>query len=266
MNRQKYDDEKRYYVYGLYDPADDYPFYIGKGSGHRRKVHFMSSCNEHNPHKDNKISKIKREDRDPYSQIIYDKLAEAKAYDKEYILIHFLDAQPDCSLTNIDYTWGAGCGSGKNHPMYGKTRNHSKKARKKMSKAHSGKDISRQARINRSNLSKQEIGEIKWIWNNTTNTSESIARRYETTHGTVTKLGNGKHLDWISPVKPNSLKGLVKSERHLSSKDVSEIKWFLSNTDLTHKEISNKYGVTRPQVTCINTGKSWDAIKPQQPK
>jgi predicted DNA-binding protein YlxM (UPF0122 family) len=43
----------------------------------------------------------------------------------------------------------------------------------------------------------------------------------------------------------------------LTESDVVEIKDLLSNTDLTHAEISERYGVTRSCISSINCGESW---------
>ncbi len=155
--RKNFSDENRFYVYGLYDPEKRLPFYIGKRNGERKNDHFYLSEEGSNLHKDRKIAKIKRQKREPYSEIIFDNLTELKAYDHEWALIHMLDVHPKVNLTNICYNWGTGVGSGENNPNYGKTlsdewkkkiskslegRTFSEETKKKMSESHKGKTLS----------------------------------------------------------------------------------------------------------------------------
>lgn len=145
-NREKLDDNEKYYVYGLYDPEKRLPFYVGKGTKYRKDYHFYKSIKGDNPHKENKIAKIKKKRREPYSKIIWDNLTEAKAYDREWALIHILNVSPGLNFTNLDYTWGCSGPSikGENHYAYGKTL--SKEHKRKISEANKGKTVSKEHR------------------------------------------------------------------------------------------------------------------------
>lgn len=47
----------------------------------------------------------------------------------------------------------------------------------------------------------------------------------------------------------------------LSLEDVKVIKQLLAEGDLTHEQIADKYGVTRPTISCIKSGKSWGWVE-----
>lgn len=238
MKRENLDDTEKYYVYGLYDPKTYLPFYVGKGSGSRKRHHLSwKSTNGNNPHKDNKIAKIKREGREPYSEIIWDKLKEAKAFDREWGLIHILDVCPNVSLTNIAYTWGHSGPKlkGENHPM--RKRGHTEEAKQKISEATSGENHP---------------------FYGCSHTEESIRKMSESSKGifpsekTREKMGKSR-------------RGQNNGNTKLEKQEAREIKWLAQKSDMTHKEIGNEYNVGRTTVTAINVERFWKYIEAKKP-
>lgn len=77
-----------YYVYGLIDPRNNQPFYIGKGKGYRWRIHLTETREKtDNLKKYNKIQKLLRKGY-RINHIKYEKnLTEVEAYDLEEILI-----------------------------------------------------------------------------------------------------------------------------------------------------------------------------------
>ena len=52
----------------------------------------------------------------------------------------------------------------------------------------------------------------------------------------------------------------------LDEKTAGEIKWLLQNSDLTQKEIAEKYGIYEGYVSTINTGRAWKHAEVIRPK
>lgn len=77
-----------YYVYGLINPADSQPFYIGKGSGNRAQTHLRKIPDTRNVYKENKIASIRKNGLEPEIHVYADNiLDEDLAYDMEEELI-----------------------------------------------------------------------------------------------------------------------------------------------------------------------------------
>lgn len=79
-------EEGTHYVYHLRDPADDYPFYVGKGKGDRMYRHVEDAKRNperKNKHKNRKILKVLREGREIEHVIVFetDSLQEANEYE-----------------------------------------------------------------------------------------------------------------------------------------------------------------------------------------
>lgn len=206
--------DNRFYVYGLFDPKDDFPFYIGKGTGKRRYIHFCASDKGYNPHKDRKIEKIQRQGREPYAEKLYDNLPEDEAYMREWCLINvFYDR-----LTNLQSDFGDGAASGKDHPNYGKTFTHTEETKQKISEKVSGENnpnygttLSEEHKeaflkdahgkgenANRSKLSRKEAEEVKWLALHSDKTQREIGEEYGVTRYTVCRIKlekNWKHIE-----------------------------------------------------------------------
>lgn len=239
--------EDNFYVYGLYKEGSSLPFYIGKGKGKRMYKHLCESVKGNNPHKDRKIEKLQRNGNPPEAKIIKDGLSEKKAYDLEYLLvnIHYED------LTNIEKSWGAGVGSetvsGKNNPMYGKTRNFSEETKEKMGKAFRGKTLSEK---HKQKISEAHEGKTH---------SEEVKKR-------LSEIHKGKTLSEEHKKKMSKAhEGEKSSSAKLTKEKASEIKWLALNSNKTQKEIGNKYGITKNSVSNIKLEKTWSHINAKKP-
>ena len=275
--REKLCNEKRFYVYGLYDPKNELPFYIGKGCSYRKTDHFTGSCKGNNTHKDRKIAKIKRQGREPYSKVIFDHLTEAKAYDREWAVIHMLDVHPTVTLTNINYSWGKGVGGGENAPWYGKERSEEtikKIVETKKHKIESGKIEPAKGEDLSNAHTKEEIAEIKWLAKNTNATYPLISEKYDTDPGTicdVKKENNWGHVDskkpdWYDYRKLQSMMHGRSGQGKITNEKAGEIKWLAHKSDMFQKEIGEKYGVSRTYVAKIKCEAIYESVKPLKPQ
>ena len=81
--------ETMYYVYVLIDPRTNVPFYVGKGNKDRVNRHYYnwSSVDKSNPHKANKIKKLKSLGYQPTYEIIFEHFNEELVFAKERELI-----------------------------------------------------------------------------------------------------------------------------------------------------------------------------------
>ena len=81
--------ETIYYVYVLLDPRNNQPFYVGKGNKDRVNRHYYnwSSVDKSNPHKSNKIKKLKLLGYQPTYEIVFESVDEQLVYAKEKELI-----------------------------------------------------------------------------------------------------------------------------------------------------------------------------------
>lgn len=230
--------KNKFYVYGLFEPLDnnelDNCFYIGKGCGSRLDSHFwdcfLDESNNivNNPHKVRKIKKLKRNNKKPYSKKIFTNLSEGEALRKEKVLIEEIGLN---NLVNINEGGKKGAGSGRdNHfygvtgedhpaygiirkgeenPMYGKR--HSESTREKMSKKKRGKnhpfygkERSREFKEKVGKLSRREIGEIKWLAQNSNKTQKQISSNYNICRVTVSDIKREKIWKSVEPLEPTN--------------------------------------------------------------
>ena len=78
-----------YYVYGLYDPITNDPFYMGKGSGERAYSH-LKVADPINVLKRAKIESLEKDGLTPIIQILHEGLSDSDAYklETQYIKMH----------------------------------------------------------------------------------------------------------------------------------------------------------------------------------
>ncbi|MEO5348925.1 MAG: NUMOD3 domain-containing DNA-binding protein [Magnetococcus sp. YQC-3] len=80
-----------FYVYGIFRPGEDLPFYIGKGSSTSRRAFRTTrkyGC-KGNPYKLNIINKIIFNGGTPVTKLLFENLSESEAFEKEKELIKF---------------------------------------------------------------------------------------------------------------------------------------------------------------------------------
>jgi hypothetical protein len=79
---------KQYYVYILYDPFTEKPFYVGKGSGDRMKSHWLpGTLSQETNMKSNKIRQILAKNLEPIAKQVFISESEEECFTKEIELI-----------------------------------------------------------------------------------------------------------------------------------------------------------------------------------
>lgn len=261
---------KRHYVYGLFfeDEDDNVCFYIGKGCGNRKDKHFYPSASQCNPHKSNKIAKLRSKGMEPFSKVLKDGLSEDEAFALEQALLNRDDVFN--ALTNISRN-ATGFPSGENHPMkrseYAKKVSASLKG-KTLSKTHKdaiseslkGRIISDEHRrkisdsLKGNTLSKEAKRKISEANSGRKHTKEARRKISEGLKGRpVSKETRLKLSEKISGPDHHNAKLCVK--------DVREIRWLLSNTKLTQKKIAQHYSVTAAAIRSIKSGRTWSSYE-----
>lgn len=94
---------KKYYVYGLLDPRNNEYFYIGKGKGNRHVSHFTNRDFDQNTLKNQRITEIENDFKNPKAEILFADLDEETAYEIEAIIIFKLGRKilSEGTLTNL---------------------------------------------------------------------------------------------------------------------------------------------------------------------
>lgn len=258
-------------------PKTNFRFTLAKDV-HIEKPATLQTCKGNNTHKGRKIAKIKREGRNPYSDIVFDNLTEAKAYDREWALIHMLDVHSKVNLTNINHSWGKGVGGGENAPWYGKERSEEtikKAVETKKRKIESGEiKPAKGEEMPFATHTKEDIAEIKWLAKNTNATYPLIAKKYNTDPGTicdVKKENNWSHVepkkpDWYDYRKLQSIMHGRGGQGKITNEKAGEIKWLAHKSDMFQKEIGEKYGVSRTYVAKIKCEAIYESVKPLEPQ
>lgn len=244
----------RFYVYGLFykKSKKEICFYIGKGCGNRYKQHLkksnlkLDSC--YNPHKVQKVKKLKEKEHDPYSEILFANLSEQCSLDIENFLLNKDNIYSN--VTNIlkeDLPL-----SGEKHPLYGKER--SIETRKKISK-----------------LDDKKVKEIKWLLENSIMTNKEISKKYDIHRSTIQSVKNKrvysninskKKPKWYTKKFEKSHKNRKEEKRSiLSVNKVKEIKWIFENTKATVRFLSKKYDVCEALISNIKNNKKFSHVK-----
>lgn len=246
------------YVYGLYDPDENFPFYIGKGSNNRMNKHFAESSKGANPHKDRKIAKIQRQGRKPYAKKLYDNLTEQQAYMQEWALINVHYPK----LTNLKRSYGNGFGSGKHNPIYGKQRSDKVKQKisKKLKGQYNGEDIGN------SKLKNEQVKEIKWLLDKRV-VHQQIADEYGVSKETIVKISTGEYWTYIKEKKKPKhldLENLRKDQSDRINDEVAKrMKWLVQSPRYTFKQIGKHFG--RHKSAVRNASQRVDkAIEPEE--
>ena len=133
---------------------------------------------------------------------------------------------------------------GKNHPFYGKTLN--KEHRRKISKSHKGKTLSEEIRRK---ISKSTKGENHPFYGKTH--SEQSRRK-------MSEAKKGKtHSEETKRKMSEAKKGENNPKCKLPKEQYLEIYKLYHNTDLTQKEVGDKFNVSRRTVSSITNHKHW---------
>lgn len=253
------------YLYGLFyeDGEEDVCFYFGKGSNHRKDVHF-TDCrleNDRNKHKTHKIKKLQREGKNPHSKILIDNLDDEIAYRVEKSVLERKDVF--ANLTNV--------------MQGGRGVNHTEETRRKISEKMSGENNPNYGKkIRNGKLNERQAAEIKWVSKNTDVLCSEIAKRYPVKKGTVRQIGQDFTWKEIKPQKPKTENWWKKaktrkdifreSNGNISKKDAANIKWRCRNAGEDVQDVSKDYPISRSQVRRIKKDKRWADVKPIKPE
>ena len=256
MSNQKLSEEKKFYVYGLYDPNEHFPFYVGKGTGNRMNNHTKGRCKGKNDHKDKKIAKIKRQGREPYAKKIFQNLTERKAYNREWALIHILDATPKCKLTNIRKSWGRGLNGVRN-----------KQTKEKISNTLKGKYNGEE--IKNSKLTAEQVKEIKWVLESDKKVKlETLADHYGVSKPTIAKISSEEYWTHVQKTKkPNvDFPETRFAKSTISGKKAKEIKWLAEKPEHNSRKIAEKYGIHKTTVIEVKKRTEEEKEPEEKPK
>jgi len=131
------------------------------------------------------------------------------------------------------------------------------------------KEVKQLRREEYSDISEQEVKEIRWLREETEATLKQIGDKYDYSSGLVCSIAkenilghfNGtKRPSWIDSGfiedAERSRQNLMVGERNpsnvLPDEKVKEIKWLLNNTELTHNQIARHYKVSSTLISAIN--------------
>jgi len=247
--------DRRFYVYGIYSPAEIYPFYVGKGTGKRMYNHTHDARKGENPHKDHKIEKLKSNGLSPTPVRIESDLTEKEALDLEHLIIQECGNLDRCSLTNLYTSWGAGFRSGEEHPYYGEE--FSEEHRRKISEGLKGKELSEEHI--QSLVESHKGNELDEKWRQKISDSMTGIKRSEETKEKMSEVKRGKK---------NLMHGKGGTDNpnsKLSKQEAAEIKWLSRNGDRSQVSISEEYDISRSTIRAIRRGNRYEEVSPQKP-
>jgi DNA-binding XRE family transcriptional regulator len=218
--------EERFYVYGLYE-SKDAKFPFYIGKGNGDRMNEHFNSREKNK-VHHKAHKIKKA-KENGKEPEARIIKDGLSEKKAYDIEYLLINIHYEDLTNIRKCWGRGASSGENHPMYGKS--HSKETIEKM----------KGPRPCIQGENSPHYGKPAW--------------------------NKGKSLKEETKQKMAEIRRGEKSHRaKLSKIEAAEVKWLAKNSNMTQKEIGNKYDIARNTVSYIKNEKSWETIHPVKPK
>jgi hypothetical protein len=174
-----------YYIYALIDPRDNSPYYIGKGMGDRYKKHFCNSTLENrNPHRSNKIKKLRRLGYTPKDHVtkVATGLSEERAYELEEFIIS------EIGLENLTNLVGGGIGGTTN----------------------------RGSENYRASITEEQASYIKYIRGNSTLTIQEIADWVDCSFYVAHDITKGKSWKHVKPRKPD---GFTPNKRWTAYKE-----------------------------------------------
>lgn len=99
----------------------------------------------------------------------------------------------------------------------------------------------------------EQINQIKKLLKNTDKTFEEIAQLYNYSVSSILKINNGKI--WYNKQDKYPIRVDNRNKKYYKDRALNIIEDLL-NTNLSQRQIAQKYGVSRSCVTMINTGKN----------
>jgi predicted XRE-type DNA-binding protein len=141
-------------------------------------------------------------------------------------------------------------------------------------------DARRGENIPWSSLTSKEAGEIKWICENEEIILKVIAEQHGISDSAVLDIKHGRNWTHVDSRRPSESKLEDLRERHeqwerkkeslkpnsdLSVDLVSEIKWFLDNSNINQNEIARSYQVSPSSISDIKVGDTWKKVSADKP-
>lgn len=268
------------YVYGLFyedeEEEDNICFYIGSGKNYRKDRHFMNWNLENGNNEDKKKIIKRKNDKKLEAKTLKENLTLRQARRLEEKLLNRKKIWK--RLTNMKQR-ACGFGEGKNNTNYGGL---SKEHKQKIGKANSGKQRTEEEKIKFSKNAKHSrdkkvVAEVKWLCKNTDLYQKEISNKYGISEGAVSGIANENSYWYVEPEKPESIpektvdRNKERTEKHknrlalsntdLTKSQVREIRWLYEKTDMSQRDISEKYPTSRRSVGNIVNQKSLGFIE-----
>lgn len=128
--------------------------------------------------------------------------------------------------------------------------------------SHIGENVSqiKYSKVKCSKLNEDEVVEIKILLKDGKLTQKEIGNKFNVDNVTICNINTGKTWGQIGDDMSNFDSGKIGNSR-LTKDDVIEIKLLLKEGNLTHKEISEMFGVARAYISHIKSGKAWKHVE-----
>jgi len=261
--------EQRFYVYGLFYENEDENnicFYVGRGTKFRKDRHFME-WNLENGYNEKKKEIIRKTNNEKlHAKVLQENLTLEQAEKLEEKLLLREDIWK--SVTNKVRS-SKGFRAGKENPNYdGLSDKHKKKIGEANKKKNRSEDQKIQWSKNGKNSQEEKVvSEVKWLVENTDLFQKEISDYYGISKGAVSRIANEKSYWYVEPEKPSNIpdktiernkerskshkQKLALSNTKLAKNDVREIRWLYEETNMSQKDISEKYPTSRKSVSNI---------------
>lgn len=141
-------------------------------------------------------------------------------------------------------------------------------------------DARRGENIPWSDLTSREAEEIRWICENEEVTLKVIAEQHGVSESAVLDIKHGRNWTHVGSRRPleRKLEDLRERDKQrarekerlrpnsdLSEDLVSEIKWFLDNSNIAQKKIAHSYQVSPSSISDIKVGDTWKEVSADKP-